>query len=318
MPTEDTTPSTPAANGYENPWESAANDQLWEQAAAISNPMETSTTALLNGESNAPSSATTIGFKCFQACHVLDMIWGSTLALYAGLVLLKEDRIPSILLITLACLVIVRGVLAKITRCGVAISATISFGLTCLYLLLALLTYGVAVSGGQDCTFIPEWCQSLSLTKLALLFLLCGLFELARYLWIRQWMFEESTQVRDDLNASEVSYRQRQRQPWWWQSPSQQRGNIATEPLLNDGGRSPHWSSSDNNRGYHMDHGMGTPMSHSSVRNWWPFGRRQSTEENGRDDASVEYASLNEDWQSRSQEDPFWWTQEDGGGRNTQ
>jgi hypothetical protein len=34
---------------------------------------------------------------------------------------------------------------------------------------------------------------------------------------------------------------------------------------------------------------------------------------NVRNDGSVDYASLNEDWASRSEEDPHWWTQGGGG-----
>lgn len=319
-------PSTPtlARNDYENPWESAANDRLWEHTttttsdittALTTSRMDTSTLALLNGESNHFSRNTGFGFKCFQACHVLDIVGGCGLALYSGLVWLKQDKLPSVLLITLACLIILRGILAKITRHGVGISATLSFGLTGLYVGMAVLTYGVHIMGGKDCKYIPfdNVCHTLTLAQLALICFVSATFECIRYLWIRQWMFEESTQVRDDLNASEVTYRRRRHeQPWWWQSPSRSR-HTSTEPLLNEG--RPHWSSSDS-RGYHMEHGVGEQPPSSSTSptrsSWWPFSRWQSLD-GGRDDGSVEYASLNEDWASRSQEDPFWWTREEGG-----
>ncbi len=317
-------------NEHENPWESAANDRLWETSHT---PSGDSTTALLNGDTNYNNANTSHnmnmninintvtsgnnsdpssrGFSSavFQACHVVDMIGGASLALYAGIVELSQDRLPSIFVITLSTLILVRGILAKITKCGVSVSATISFALLLLYLSLALCLWGLSLSESTGtCLVFPlQWCHTLSSLKLAGLLVILAVFEGIRYVWIRRWMYEEATTIRDVLNQSEVSERQRRRSPWWWSS----QGGTQEGPLLTLSSRSarPHWSTNDAS-GYHMDHGMGTPVRGTS---WWPFGRRQSNDV--RDDASVEYASLNEDWASRSEEDPFWWTQDDGGNR---
>jgi len=336
------TTTVTTTNDYENPWESAANDRLWEREGTVSTMSTTNTNIIvLPGERNynprlgggggntrgggGGRSNRSLSFQCFQACHVLDMVWGTFLAIYTGLVLLNENRFPSIGLIILACLITLRGVVAKISRRGVSMSAGISFGLTILYLITSLVSYLIArwegTGGKKECNFIPytEWCHQVTLTTIALLFLICGIFEFVRYIWIRRWLLDEARQVRDDLNASEDTYRRRQsrQQPWWWQSPA--RGGVtSSEPLLpNEEGR-PHWSTSDS-RDYHMDHGgdVGTPS--SGRGSWWPFSSSRRNNNNddptGRDDGSVDYASLNEDWASRSQEDPFWWANDDTGGR---
>ena len=87
-----------------------------------------------------------------------------------------------------------------------------------------------------------------------------------------------------------------------------QRESLDT-PLIDEGHSSHPWTSAGS-RNFSMDHGM-----NSSPRNksWWPFSSRQQEDDN----ASVdEYASINEDWASKSEEDPFWWTKEQGTGGN--
>jgi hypothetical protein len=54
-----------------------------------------------------------------------------------------------------------------------------------------------------------------------------------------------------------------------------------------------------------MDDGVTSPR-----RSWWPFSSARPSNTSARDDGSVDYASLNEDWASRSQDDPLWWIEE--------
>jgi hypothetical protein len=89
------------------------------------------------------------------------------------------------------------------------------------------------------------------------------------------------------------------------------------ESLLGNNGQ-PGWSSSGN-QSYLVDDGV---AEHASSRGgflgtWFGRGGRSSSNDNPRDDGSVDYASLNEEWASRSEEDPYWWTREEnnqGGG----
>jgi hypothetical protein len=297
---------------HENPWESAANDRLWEQAQQLHTPSAESTTALLNGDSNhygSSSSTRGISSLVFQVCHVGDMVVGISLALYTGLVELPNDRIPSIFVLALSLIVVLRGILAKITKCGVTVSATVSFALSLLCLILALCLWGLSLSEAtHTCLVFPlHWCQVVSPLQSAGVLLIVGIIEGIRYIWIRTWMHEEATTIRDVLNQSEITEQRRRQSPWWWGSRDGHHERLL--PLSSAG---PHWSSGDGN-GYHMDHGVGTPeRTNTSSSSWWPFRRRRDSDVNLRDDASVEYASLNEDWASRSQEDPFWWTREEG------
>jgi hypothetical protein len=54
-----------------------------------------------------------------------------------------------------------------------------------------------------------------------------------------------------------------------------------------------------------MDDGVTSPR-----RSWWPFSSARPSNTSARDDGSVDYVSLNEDWASRSQDDPLWWTKD--------
>jgi hypothetical protein len=58
-----------------------------------------------------------------------------------------------------------------------------------------------------------------------------------------------------------------------------------------------------------MDDGVGERESRGFLGGL--FGRSSSSNNNPRDDGSVDYASLNEEWASRSEEDPYWWTREE-------
>jgi hypothetical protein len=60
-----------------------------------------------------------------------------------------------------------------------------------------------------------------------------------------------------------------------------------------------------------MDHGMHGNSPRKS--RWWPFS--SSSPNDLEDDGSADdYASINQEWASKSEEDPFWWTQERNGG----
>ena len=112
---DNTPPSTPVRtnrNDYENPWESAANDRLWERdTTTMTIPMEPSTPTAPSawwwtngGRRCSPNRSGTcrngtLGFQRFQACHILvDIVVGSILVLYMELVLLPQHRWPSICL----------------------------------------------------------------------------------------------------------------------------------------------------------------------------------------------------------------------------
>ena len=87
--------------------------------------------------------------------------------------------------------------------------------------------------------------------------------------------------------------------PWWWNSPSMHNrrrpaGSAAlTEALLEDGENEAHETTRRRRRRFLL----------------WPFGRHDHHDP--RDDASVDFASVQSEWASRAEEDPVWWSRED-------
>jgi len=256
---------------HSNAWESAANDRLYEDAL------------LMEEEEAATTTTTSTASRVVQACHVLDMMIGCTMLI--PLILrdsFQWNQPERIGLAALGALYMLRGLLARVTPCGIALSATTSGGLALLYALV-----GLPVAGWYK--------KKQQLHLWIVLVFLAALIEALRWVWIKQWLQQESSTQLDQ------SFQRRRSSPWWWNSRDNSRDNprdtSLESPLLNG---QPNWTNPSR-----------CSQSSSSTR-WWPFAqRRQAT--NPRDDSSVDYASLNEDWASRSQEDPLWWSREEDG-----
>lgn len=258
---------------------------------------------------------------------------------------LLQEHPPALwLALSISVVWILRGALALITSCGARLSCAISLVLTGVYALLAIgfEIYQLFHSNNQAPPELLFWWWPLPPKIRPIYLMALAAIEFVRYLWLFHWI-----QTEDDWNAGSSSQdlgggagptshlstaSSRQSSPWWWNAVPSYRGTAssrtpdgAREPLLwsseEDHPQSPHhrgtphWSSTNESTRYHMNDGIGSPSGRSSTSTWWPFGRRSSvtgrSNNHARDDGSVEYASLNEDWASRSQEDPFWWTQEE-------
>mmetsp|Transcript_16825 Transcript_16825/g.40727 ORF Transcript_16825/g.40727 Transcript_16825/m.40727 type:complete len:547 (+) Transcript_16825:84-1724(+) len=120
------------------------------------------------------------------------------------------------------------------------------------------------------------------------------------------------------------SHRSRNR-PWWWNQRNQAQNGGGhdydedgrlEEPLIHG---QPGWTRSGGGT-YMVDDGVSTPRRSGGLFGWMNGGISSSSRtannnhnnnDNPRDDGSVDYASLSEDWASRSEEDPYWWTQSD-------
>jgi hypothetical protein len=138
----------------------------------------------------------------------------------------------------------------------------------------------------------------------------------------------------DDTNTPSRQHRYR---PWWWSRQQISDDDVPNNlrlldsHLMNDDNGRPGWTSSGNDHhhlgsgggagigDYSIDDGVGTPRNTTITRRWGTaFGsffstrqgqnRRYNTNDHINDDGSVDYASLNEDWASRTEEDPYWWT----------
>lgn len=364
---ESTSSSSPSA-GYDNPWESAANDRLWSDAqhgipsqhdGFRKNSASLETSATGQGAAAVGAAATAAAavpdnycfFQCFQACHWLDILLsvGIILMYFLSIGVFSNSNNTShsplvtillhIFFFALATLWMTRGILAKITKCGVRVSASMSLILALCYVLLAFLLWILQLVHANTAFVMcllptPSTCQSHPKLQLYIL-LLFSIFEFIRFVWIRQWMLEEQEQIhsRNNNNNNNTSLDQdtnysHRATPWWWSfstSTSSSTRHEGQEPLLSSSPTNyqqrrryrPHWTS--NQQDYLLDDGITSPTTNTTSSNtngalssWWPFSRNSNgnANANSRDDGSVDYASLNEDWASRSEEDPFWWAQE--------
>jgi hypothetical protein len=127
--------------------------------------------------------------------------------------------------------------------------------------------------------------------------LVACLIELIRFYMVHRYYLQ--LQERDDILSNPVNRPRRTRRPWWWQSNSavmENNNNNASymDPLLSD-------------ETQHRNNTAG-----AAKKGWFGgFFGGSSNSGGGRDDASVEYASISEDWVSRSEEDPLWWSRDE-------
>eukprot|EP00934_Nitzschia_sp_Nitz4_P002076 Nitzschia sp. Nitz4//scaffold136_size62208//28460//29452//NITZ4_006369-RA/size62208-processed-gene-0.37-mRNA-1//-1//CDS//3329535621//2076//frame0 len=306
---------------HENPWESAANDVLWTAQHDVSNNNNNNHNRNnWNPQEDDEANNHICFFQWFQACHWLDILMSSTvMILYlSGVASFSKLTLTHMFWWSLSALWMARGLLAKLFKVGVPLSATMSAILAVFYTLSALINWF-----WLHCLVWETVCQKHPHLQ-SILMLVFGFLEAIRFLSIRHWMIleQERWNTQDAMGGSPRSRTfSRSSGPWWWASPAPQHPSStdqAHDPLLspstptNTGSTSrrrtlflPPWTS--NQRTYVEDHDAPA----GSTGGWWPFSSpsRRSRDADA-DDASVEYASLNEDWASRSEEDPFWWAHE--------
>jgi len=169
----------------------------------------------------------------------------------------------------------------------------------------------------------------------ALLFL--AVWECTRYHVFR---FHHQRLLRSDttilLNDSREGEGQRGRKPWWWQASHKGHGHhydfsnddLRQELLerhTNDATGLPDWVT-EGRRDYHQDSGLSPNRGQieSQRPRWLPSWLSPSPRRTGRrgenisavmdirdETNSVDFASVQEEWASRTEEDPFWWSREE-------
>lgn len=119
---------------------------------------------------------------------------------------------------------------------------------------------------------------------------------------------EDAPSATDTVPHTPRSLR-RLRRPWWWSSTSQLEDDSdgLRQSLLSPG--VPRWVSNRQDGEYDETTGV-TPPRRRAKRSWLAFWK-SSSRENLRDDGSVDFASVQEEWASRAEEDPFWWSRDD-------
>ena len=151
------------------------------------------------------------------------------------------------------------------------------------------------------CDGLGPWCSKVlhTQTVMPITLTVASLIELLRWIFLRGKLSMERTRspdyFNDDVSASpSVSSRYR---PWWIGRRIGHRENDdLNDPLLDSPHGQPSWT---------------TPS-------WLPFGNRGSSSRNDDDtngiingdeeDVESVLDSLGEDWASRAEEDPYWWT----------
>jgi hypothetical protein len=148
---------------------------------------------------------------------------------------------------------------------------------------------------------LQNW-YTLSLISLAVLSVLEALKWRMYIIYHRSIIFLEEEDERD-AERDNIRREASTGRPWWWsRTPQRRRPNTVTfdhslsDPLLDRGDVSTFEETQvrpGRRRGFFL----------------WPFGKRRDA--HTRDDGSVDFASAQEEWASRAEEDPFWWSREE-------
>lgn len=243
------------------------------------------------------------GFKTLyqglQLWHLIDVFVGTSIILYGSFVSVSTIAVAFILGVGILMLFrALCGMLALSTqntchRCGLPVSAGTSPILACTWILVAainLIFPGHVRHYLEEhqllWSFLQKWAGSHTQT-LSLMFLGAFLLECARWQLVqslhRKLISLEAAEDARARSRSDLRNRLANR-PWWFA-----RGSAAA----NDGS---------------MSEPLLTP------RAWTLLGRPQRTRGGGgqnlRDDASVDFASVQDEWAGRAEEDPHWWSRD--------
>jgi hypothetical protein len=235
--------------------------------------------------------------------------------------------------IFIAIMITVRGLLTSCLfpnkRCSKKSATNLTLFLCGSYAILASSAWIILNKRGNElpwCWSVGSWCSKYTKALPITLTVLCFIESL-------RWIFAQGKLSQFDQDHSDLASQHQQQsshdedsfttsrrhRPWWWNRHNsisrndRDDDNNMHEALLGANGQ-PGWSTSGN-RSYLMDDGVGERESRGFLGGL--FGRSSSSNNNPRDDGSVDYASLNEEWASRSEEDPYWWTREENNQQTT-
>lgn len=303
-----------------NPWENTTTEQSWSQMNLNVEPKaETSNEESLPGEE---ISSKIVRFLV-NLCHFVDLLTGSAVMIY-GVIFWSEAHLPKGFLgslIALGFFLTLRACVGTYSlykdgfnRFGMAFSAYQSLLLFFLLFITSMISLFERqkippyLSGHEQDMHVPKFFVNFVSNHIhfiwILLLILCGIEALrcVTLLNYREYLLED-----DELSVQlSVQGNARNRKPWWWkpQRSSNNRTGDMREPLLE-----PNWALS-NNQSYQMDEGLDNENNANTI---WSsiFGRQGRNNRNPRDDGSVDFASVQEEWASRSEQDPLWWSREE-------
>jgi hypothetical protein len=304
-------------------------DNPWSQQAAD--------TSLINEGINMPQRQRQDNHNCFlsclqtlvRSCHVGDGILGILLIGYGMLIRNSHLTTPLILTWTFGTLLLARavfGLLLSVHHEG-RIMRRLGLRLSAVYLspLFALVDFMISfLCMGNHAIFVQYLQAHASQLHLSerlvtyianhhravwILFLSFSLLELIRWYMISNfhtWLLQMDTlPLNHSSDDVELLYTPiggvvaaSTKRPWWWQQQHSSRETLQ-EPLLHN---HRDWVHDNSRHNYSMHHGVSSPTSFWS--RWFPSQND--------DEEEVDFASVQEEWASKSQQDPFWWSREEG------
>ena len=302
----------------ENPWENATSDSSWRQANFS---MEEAAEGYHNNIENDDVDA---GDHCRVArcvvntCHVGDALIGFLMLLYSFVLRMEENSPKAIawIFFSLGTLLAFRAAVGTwsvyhdlLGRMGILLSSYVSVLLSFSLFVCSMVSLGMRqkialyLTAHQGDLHLPPKVVTFTSSHVHFIWvtlLVSCLVEAVR--WIIMSKFHECMIEEDELSIQLLppSSARQNRKPWWWST--RRNGNVGRHdlagPLLE-----PSWTATSN-------HGWNKPF--------WKriFPRGPTSERNVRDDGSVDFASVQEEWASRSEEDPLWWTRDEGDSQN--
>ncbi|CAJ1954850.1 unnamed protein product [Cylindrotheca closterium] len=305
------------SNDFDNPWESAANDETYRSTSLRADERATSSAdAVAAAPVQGDPRPLSLKNRCIWWNQIFDGFFSALLIIFTFFLYHKNKVDAStthmdvvtltlmVLSILLGAILLLRSVIgARFFHFNMSSRPV----LVLLYLVTAIVLF-------TDAKHLPSWIMKLQFERkevLPLCFLVFAAMEVLLFCFLRHCYASELEDIQDAENLSRYTSRAAGRSPWWWSGGGgrnhRRRDNSDNleEPLLFG---QPSWTNRTSNN-YQVRDGVNASSSSSS---WWPFSRGVSGQ-NARDDGSVDYASLNEDWASRSEADPTWWSRDDDG-----
>lgn len=247
--------------------------------------------------------------------HGIDIIVGFSILLYGSLLSSHNTSVETltiVVVIGVGILVTVRalsGTLALRTestcqRVGLTLSSGTSpvlastwFVLMCIQLIAPGHVQNYMQHHKLLWTSLQHWEVGHKGT-VTLLFLGAFFLECVRWYLVQSLSWKlDSLEAQEDARERATAERRNRMpaRPWWWRRHSQNNANLDPNDPLTD---SLLPITADQQEG-------GETNNHPS---WSFFGRRNHN--STREDASVSFASVQDEWASRSEEDPYWWSRE--------
>ena len=311
----------------DNPWESAVDNPSWSQANFSMDQKEDVEESAERNPGQGDLAARIVRYVV-NLWHFSDVSVGFAILIY-GIILHKEGKEPKSLIgtsLALGAVLMLRALLGSYStykdncqRVGVLVSAYLSSVMSVVFFTASMISlekrqdiaaYFRAHQAGLHLqeSFITLVENHVHFVWVTLL-VGCGIEALRSISLVsyRNYLLDE-----DELSLQLLPQSSRRnRKPWWW---SARRGAESHPEELVDPLLGPTWATA-NNRSYQMDHGLDS----GSIPSIWSRifgGTRARNNSSARDDGSVDFASVQEDWASRTEEDPLWWTRDEGESNN--